>query len=47
MFFGLVMLLLSNDKRIDANLYEDKVRDLLGKDAYLLFVFDKVVLNVS
>lgn len=47
MFFGLVLLLLSNDKRIEANSYEDKVRELLGKDAYLLFVFDKVVFNVS
>jgi C-terminal domain of Sin3a protein len=47
MFFGLVLLLLSNDKRIESNSYEDKVRELCGKDAYLLFVFDKVVLNVS
>jgi hypothetical protein len=47
MLFGLVLLLLSNDKRIESNSYEDKVRELCGKDAYLLFVFDKVVLNVS
>lgn len=47
MFFGLVLLLLSNDKRIESNSYEDKVRELCGKDAYLLFVFDKVILNVS
>jgi len=47
MFFGLVLLLLSGDKRIENNSYEDYVRELLGKDAYLLFVFDKAIMNVS
>lgn len=33
----------NSDRKLDQILYEDMIRVLLGKDAYLLFVFDRLV----
>ena len=43
MFVGLVLLTLSSERKIEPANYEDLVRELLGKDAYLLFVYDKLI----
>ena len=32
---------------MDANTYEDHMRTMVGKEAYLLFVFDKLISSVS
>lgn len=34
-----------NERKLEQNLYEDLVRALMGKDAYLLFVFDRLILS--
>ena len=44
---SLVLLTLSSERKLEANIYEDLVRELLGKDAYLLFVYDKLIATVS
>jgi hypothetical protein len=44
MFVGVVLLTLGQQERkMEQSAYEDLVRVLLGKDAYLLFVFDRLV----
>lgn len=46
MFVSSVIMLLGSqkcDKKTDQALYEDMIRVLLGKDAYLLFVFDRLI----
>lgn len=35
------------NKRLDPANYEDIVRSLMGEQAFLLFVFDKLILQVS
>lgn len=47
LFVSLVLLTLSSERKQEANIYEDLVRELLGKDAYLLFVYDKLIATVS
>jgi histone deacetylase complex regulatory component SIN3 len=47
LFVSLVLLTLSAERKLEANTYEDMVRELLGKDAYLLFVYDKLIATVS
>ena len=47
LFVSLVLLTLSSERKLEANIYEDLVRELLGKDAYLLFVYDKLISTVS
>ncbi len=47
LFVSLLLLTLSTDRKLEANIYEDLVRELLGKDAYLLFVYDKLIATVS
>ena len=47
LFISLVLLTLNSDRKIEPNNYEDLLRDLLGKDAYLLFVYDKLIATVS
>jgi histone deacetylase complex regulatory component SIN3 len=47
LFVSLVLLTLSAERKLEANAYEDMVRELLGKDAYLLFVYDKLIATVS
>lgn len=47
LFVSLVLLTLSSERKLEANIYEDLVRELLGKDAYLLFVYDKLIATVS
>ena len=44
---SLVLLTLSAERKMEANTYEDLVRELLGKDAYLLFVYDRLIATVS
>jgi len=34
-------------KKLDPSNYEDIVRTLMGEQAYLLFVFDKLIMQVS
>ena len=34
-------------KKLDPSNYEDIVRTLMGEQAFLLFVFDKLILQVS
>jgi hypothetical protein len=34
-------------KKLDHNNYEDILRTLMGEQAYLLFVFDKLIMQVS
>lgn len=44
MFVGVVLLTLGQQERkIEQSAFEDLVRVLLGKDAYLLFVFDRLI----
>ena len=47
LFIGLVLLTLNSERKIEPSNYEDFVRELLGKDAYLLFVYDKLIATVS
>ena len=47
MFLSVVLVCLSPDRRIEPSQYEDIARSIMGKDAYLLFVFDKLILSVS
>ena len=47
LFISLVLLTLNSDRKIEPNNYEDLLRELLGKDAYLLFVYDKLIATVS
>lgn len=47
LFIGLVLLTLNSERKIEPSNYEDLVRELLGKDAYLLFVYDKLIATVS
>lgn len=47
LFVSLVLLSLSPERKLETNTYEDIVRELLGKDAYLLFVYDKLIASVS
>jgi hypothetical protein len=47
LFVSLVLLTLSSERKLEANVYEDMVRELLGKDAYLLFVYDRLITTVS
>lgn len=47
LFVSLVLLVLSSERKMEANTYEDLVRELLGKDAYLLFVYDRLIATVS
>jgi len=42
-----VLLTLNSDRKIEPNTVEDLLRELLGKDAYLLFVYDKLIQGVS
>lgn len=32
-----------NDRKLEAPIYEDCIRALMGSDAYLLFVFDSLI----
>ena len=41
------LLTLNSDRKIEPNNSEDLLRELLGKDAYLLFVYDKLIATVS
>ena len=47
MYVGVLMQSLSEKSKMDANAYEDYTRKLLGTDAYLLFVLDKLIAHVS
>lgn len=51
MFVSTVLLTfgqqMPNERKLEQNSYEDLVRALMGKDAYLLFVFDRLLLLVS
>jgi histone deacetylase complex regulatory component SIN3 len=47
MFVGLYLSLLSQQSRFENTQHEDILRLLMGKEAYLLFVFDKLVTSVS
>ncbi len=47
LFVSLALLTLSAERKLEANTYEDMVRELLGKHAYLLFVYDKLFATVS
>jgi histone deacetylase complex regulatory component SIN3 len=47
LFVSLVLLTLTAERKLEANTYEDLVRELLGKDAYLLFVYDRLIATVS
>ena len=47
MFVGILMQTLSERSKMDANAYEDNARKVLGSDAYLLFVLDKLIAHVS
>ena len=47
LFVSLVLLTLNSDRKLEPSNYEDLVRELLGKDAYLLFVYDKLIGTVS
>jgi hypothetical protein len=47
MFVSLMLVAISTDRKMEQNSYEDLVRALMGKEAYLLFVFDKLLLGVS
>lgn len=47
MFVGILMQTLSEKSKMDANAYEDNARKVLGNDAYLLFVLDKLIAHVS
>lgn len=47
MFVSTLVLVIgsqSSDKKIEQTVLEDMIRVLLGKDAYLLFVFDRLVM---
>lgn len=44
MFVGIVLLTLGQQERkMEQSTYEDLLRLLLGKDSYLLFVFDRLI----
>ena len=47
MYVGVLMQTLSERGKMDANAYEDHSRKILGIDAYLLFVLDKLIAHVS
>jgi len=50
MFISIVSLTMGaipNERKLEQNAYEDLVRGLMGKDAYLLFVFEKLITTVS
>lgn len=46
-FIGVVLQAMGTDKRMEQNTYEDLMRDWVGKDAYFLFAFDRLVSSVS
>lgn len=43
--FVSIVLLTLGDRRLEQSAYEDYARVLLGKDAYFLFVFDKLIVS--
>lgn len=43
MFLSSVLVACSTDRKMEQTFYEDLVRALMGKEAYLLFVFDKLL----
>ena len=47
MFVGLYLAILSQQSRHESTQHEDILRLLMGKEAYLLFVFDKLITSVS
>lgn len=46
-FVSTILVFFCNDRKLEQNIYEDIVRLLAGKDAYLLFVFEKLIATVS
>jgi len=38
---------MNQDRKIEPGNFEDLLRELLGKEAYLLFVYDKLISTVS
>ena len=46
-FVGVVLQTMGTDKRMEQNTYEDLMRAWVGKDAYFLFVFDRLIASVS
>lgn len=46
-FVGVVLQAMGTDKRMEQNTYEDLMRALVGKDAYFLFAFDRLIASVS
>ena len=38
---------MGTDKKMEQNTYEDLMRAMVGKDAYFLFVFDRLIASVS
>ena len=47
MFVGIVLLMIVNDRKLEQFAYEDLLRTMMGKDAYLLFIFDRLLTAVS
>jgi histone deacetylase complex regulatory component SIN3 len=47
MFVSTVLLMIVNDRKLEQFAYEDLLRTLMGKDAYLLFIFDRLLSAVS
>ena len=47
MFCSMLVLTLHSDRKMEQSLYDDLVRNLMGQDSYLLFVFDKLISAVS
>lgn len=38
---------LSSDRKVDSLEYEEIARAMMGKEAYLIFVFDKLITQVT
>lgn len=38
---------MGQDRKMEQNSYEDLMREMVGKDAYFLFVFDRLIASVS
>ena len=47
MFLGTVLLMIVNDRKLEQLAYEDLLRTMMGEEAYLLFIFDRLVSAVS
>lgn len=47
MFVGTVLLMIVNDRKLEQFAYEDLLRTMMGEDAYLLFIFDRLLSAVS